>query len=75
MAKEINTNLYRWLFTFNPYRQEWYACLPEDLNDVYNGNIDTNKNIFKSKDKDTLVSFISEGKHLVSSNWSEIPEK
>jgi hypothetical protein len=40
----------------------WYGCEAEHLNDLWNGV--KNDKVYHAKNKDTLVSFFNEGKHL-----------
>lgn len=61
--EKVNLNLYKICFSFNPYNQMWSACESEHLDDLWNG-VENNKIIY-AKDKETLISYFNEGKHLI----------
>jgi hypothetical protein len=65
--EKINTNLYGILFTYNCYKQLWYACKSEDYSDLINGI--ENPNIIYSVNRDTLINYFNEGKHLTKVDY------
>ena len=42
-SNDVNYNLYKVCFTFNPYQRMWYGCEAEHLNDLWNGTSNDNK--------------------------------
>lgn len=62
LSNDISYNLFKVCFTYNPYERMWYGCEAEHLNDLWNGV--KNDKVYHAKNKDTLVSFFNEGKHL-----------
>lgn len=55
-------NLYGWWFTYNPFKEVWYACKGEDIPEVYN-NYGSDK-VLSSDSMNTLIDLIirAEGK-------------
>tara|TARA_R110000868_G_scaffold65785_1_gene196391 strand:- start:335 stop:574 length:240 start_codon:yes stop_codon:yes gene_type:complete len=58
-----NENLWKVCFTYNPYKQLWFACLSEHLQDLWNGV--NNPNILHAKDKQDLIDYFNNGRHLI----------
>jgi hypothetical protein len=75
MDKDINNNLYGWLFTYNCYKKIWYAFKSEHLNEVWNGGADSNPNVLKADNKDSLISFINSGQEANQSSYIDYDTK
>lgn len=62
ISNDVNYNLFKVAFTYNPYEKMWYGCEAQHLNDLWNGV--KNKHIFHNENKDVLVNFFNKGLHL-----------
>ena len=61
-SNDVNYNMYKICFSYNPFDQNWYGCEAEHLNDLWNGV--KNPNIYHNPDQKVLIKFFNQGKHL-----------
>lgn len=61
-SNDVNYNLFKVCFTYNPYTRLWAGCESEHLNDLWNGV--TNKNIVYNEDKNVLIDYFNRGLHI-----------
>jgi hypothetical protein len=52
------SNLYNWIFWFNPYEELWYVIEKDSYLTFFNGNREKAK-YYKSKDHSTLMYIVS----------------
>jgi len=64
------SNLYNWIFWFNPYDELWYVIHRDSYLAFFNGNREKAK-YYKSKDHSTLI-YIASKPEIVESFEAEI---
>lgn len=52
------SNLYNWIFWFNPYEELWYVIHKDSYLTFFNGNR-TKAKYYKSKEHGTLIDIVS----------------
>ena len=52
----LNSNLYNWVFNYNPYINKWCACKRDNYNNLFSKS---SKDILKATDINVLIELIN----------------